>query len=225
MTLVASGLRRELPLPDGSYRLVFSGVSFTVAPGEVVCVVGPSGCGKSTLLRCLAGLDELSAGTVSLGEDTPASLGLPVWRTRCSYVSQARWAFSGSPADTWAELTSLAAQKARAQAHGDPVAVATSIGLDSESFTCNWSTLSGGQAQRTALAIALALNPPLLLLDEPTSACDPASTALVEAALLRSGASLVWVTHDAAQPQRLGATLVSLPAVAAANTPVAVAVA
>lgn len=221
MSLVATDLRRDIPLPDGSVRPVFAGVNLSVAPGEVVCVVGPSGCGKSTLLRCLAGLDELSHGTVSLGEDTPASLGLPVWRTRCAYVSQARWAFPGSPADTWAELTSLGAQKARAQAHGDPVATCTSVGLQSDSFTSSWATLSGGQAQRAALAIVLALNPPLLLLDEPTSACDPASTALVEAALLRSGASLVWVTHDAAQPLRVGATTVSLPA----STPAAVTVA
>jgi ABC-type iron transport system FetAB ATPase subunit len=212
MALVARNLRREISTQPGESRVVFTNVSFSVAPGQVLCVVGPSGGGKSTLLRCVAGLDELSAGNIALGELTPHALGLPAWRASVCYVAQSRWAFPGSPADTWAEVTQLRAQKAREHCHGDPVAVACSVGLDAALFSSQWATLSGGQAQRAALAIAVALRPEVLLLDEPTSACDPASTALVEDALLRCGAAVVWVTHDAAQPQRLGATVLTLPA-------------
>jgi len=69
----------------------------------------------------------------------------------------------------------------------------------------------GGQAQRVSLAVAIALQPAILLLDEPTSALDPESTRQVEAALARCGAALLWVTHDALQPARVGGKQLELP--------------
>lgn len=66
-----------------------------------------------------------------------------------------------------------------------------------------------GQAQRATLAIALAMAPPVLLLDEATSACDPESTLLVEQAVRKSGATVVWVSHDPSQPERVGGRIYS----------------
>ncbi len=71
--------------------------------------------------------------------------------------------------------------------------------------------LQGGQAQRVALAIAIALCPCFLLLDEPTSACDPVSTRQVEQVLQQCGAGLIWVTHDPEQPLRVGGRSLELP--------------
>ncbi len=71
--------------------------------------------------------------------------------------------------------------------------------------------LQGGQAQRVALAIAVALCPTFLLLDEPTSACDPLSTRQVEEVLQECGAGLIWVTHDPEQPLRVGGRALELP--------------
>jgi len=74
-----------------------------------------------------------------------------------------------------------------------------------------WSTLSGGQAARAALAISLALRPAVLLLDEPTAACDPVAAVRVEEALKASGAALIWVSHDPEQPKRVGGRVLAFP--------------
>lgn len=72
------------------------------------------------------------------------------------------------------------------------------------------SDIQGGQAQRVSLAIAVALQPAVLLLDEPTSALDAASAEQTEAALAACGAALLWVTHDGGQPARVGGRVLSL---------------
>ncbi len=190
---------------------MFDQLSLRVAPGEALFVTGPSGAGKSLLLRALAGLDELQAGALLLNGQAPPDLGLPAWRAEVAYVCQARWALPGSPLDTWSELRSFGAQKARAGAHGDPLAAAASVGLEAANLSAPWATLSGGQAQRAALALTLALRPAVLLLDEPTSACDPSSTRAVENALAQCGAALVWVTHDVEQPARVGGRVLAFP--------------
>lgn len=66
-----------------------------------------------------------------------------------------------------------------------------------------WQELSGGERQRIMLAISIALKPEVLLLDEPTSALDAAATRMIEATIQRSRLSVIWVTHDAAQVQRV----------------------
>lgn len=73
------------------------------------------------------------------------------------------------------------------------------------------SDIQGGQAQRVSLAIAVALKPAVLLLDEPTSALDADSARRAEAVLSKCGAALVWVTHDDAQPARVGGRQLALP--------------
>jgi ABC-type glutathione transport system ATPase component len=77
---------------------------------------------------------------------------------------------------------------------------------------CHASSLSqGGQAQRVALAVAVALQPSVLLVDEPTSACDLDSARRVEAVLKGCGAAVIWVTHDPGQPPRVGGRQLELP--------------
>jgi len=88
--------------------------------------------------------------------------------------------------------------------------VASSLLLDPQLMHRPWETLSGGQAARAALAVAMSLDPPFLLVDEPTAALDASAAAAVERALARCGSGLLWVTHDEGQPGRVGGRVYDL---------------
>jgi ABC-type iron transport system FetAB ATPase subunit len=200
-------------------RLIHTGISFTVRTGEILFIRGPSGVGKTLLLRELAYLDGTDSGGVTLNGQTPEQLGVPTWRALVSYVFQQRVTHQGTPTELYFTAQRFKAQRGRERA--DLAALVQQLGLEQEVLLQPWAQLSGGQAQRVQLAIALALKPNVLLLDEPTSSLDPESTARVEAVLKACGAAVVWVSHDPAQPNRVGGRVLSLPAglEAAVDTP------
>jgi energy-coupling factor transport system permease/ATP-binding protein len=170
--------------PFGRREPVLREVSLTLRPGERVLLVGPSGSGKSTLLRALAGLLE----TVDAGEltgsvtvdgvapgDRPGAVGLVLQEPGAGVVA----ACVGRDVAFGPENVRMP----RA-AMGDLVASAlASVGLADLPLDTPTSALSGGQTQRLALAGALALDPSLLLLDEPTAMLDPASAQEVRDAV------------------------------------------
>ena len=196
MELLATGLVKRI---EG--RTLFDGLSLSVAAGEVVAVRGPSGCGKSVLLRLLAWLAPLDGGQITLDGRLPVEWGVPRWRAEVALVPQTPPPLAGTPADFAEAIQGLAVQRQRRERHRDPAAIARGWGIDAATWQRDWPVLSGGEAQRCHLAIALALNPAVLLLDEATSALDADSTDLVEQSL--SDATAVWVTHDDAQAQRV----------------------
>ena len=175
------------------------GVSVAVQPGEMVAVVGPSGSGKSTLLACLAGLDEPDGGHVIIA-------GQRITRrpeaTRAGL--RARWIGMLLQSGNLLEHLSVTQNIEAAQALAPrgprraPRALLDDVGL-AERASARPSTLSGGEAARAGLAVAMANDPPVLLADEPTGEVDKEAERRV-LGLLRGradeGKAVLVVTHS-----------------------------
>jgi polar amino acid transport system ATP-binding protein len=197
---------------DGIYKRfgeteVLRDITFSVARGEVLSIIGPSGTGKSTLIRCINLLEVPTSGRLSvLGElvyDTDRVMisqrQLSRLRLRAGMVFQS---FNVFPHLTALENVSLAQMKvlgrSRDEANDRSTRLLARVGLgDRAAFKPD--QLSGGQKQRVAIARALALEPDVLLLDEPTSSIDPELRVEVRAVideLAAAGMTMVMVTHE-----------------------------
>jgi putative ABC transport system ATP-binding protein len=181
-------------------------VTFSIPSGSTA-LLGPSGSGKSTLLRLLNRLADPDRGSVRFQGTDVRELDPLELRRRVGLVPQLPAPVPGSVADNVCFGPRL---------HGedvDPEPPVRLAGLDSSFLERDASRLSVGEQQRVMLARALALEPEVLLLDEPTAALDDAAKEAVEAALggLR-GVDLVLVTHDRAQAERLAQRTIRLEA-------------
>jgi len=172
-----------------------------LARGDSMAVIGPSGCGKTTFLHLLAGLIRPDAGAVEiLGQDLSALGGADLDRFRGQHIGLVFQRFHLLPALTVRDNVLLAQRLARVPI--EPAAVEALFerldltGLEHRKP----STLSQGQAQRSAIARALVHGPELVMADEPTSALDDRSAeralALLQDSARAVGAALVVVTHD-----------------------------
>jgi putative ABC transport system ATP-binding protein len=177
--------------------VALAGVSLRVEAGEMVAVVGPSGSGKSTLLACLAGLDIPDGGTV-LVAGTPISRRSERDRAAIRARSIGVLLQTGNLVDhlTVADNIAVTQRLARRQATGRPDLLER-LGL-ADRAGARPAHLSGGEAVRAGLAVALANDPDVVLADEPTGELDSASAAgvteLLADAACRGGA-IVVVTH------------------------------
>jgi tungstate transport system ATP-binding protein len=186
-------------------RAVVQVARLEVLPGEVLCLVGPTGAGKSTLLRLLAGLEQPSGGVLLFGDRRLDGQGFPLAvQRRITMVFQRPLLLKGTVqanVEYGLRLRGVGRPSARAQE------VLMRLGL-SDLATQHSPTLSGGQTQLVALARALAVEPDVLLLDEPTAHLDPARVALVEEAVeeyqRQRQATAVWATHNLFQARRVG---------------------
>jgi ABC-2 type transport system ATP-binding protein len=178
-------------------RQALTDVSFSLGPGELVAVVGPNGAGKTTLLSIVAAVQAPSAGTVTLGAGASGGAG---WRV--GWVPQSVALYS--------KLS--VAENLRLFAHLEhvpdaPAAVARALehtGL-AERATEPVSRLSAGNRQRVNVALALLADPPVLALDEPTTALDPAQRERLWgliAARAAAGTAVLFSTHDVSEAQR-----------------------
>ncbi|OLD40025.1 MAG: hypothetical protein AUI57_00965 [Candidatus Rokubacteria bacterium 13_1_40CM_2_68_8] len=191
-------------LPSGGRPLtILDGVTLDIGAGEVCAITGPSGSGKSTLLGLVAGLDRPSSGSIAvagveitrLAEDALARFR----RDTLGYVFQS---YHLIPTLTAVENVAVPLEIARApNAVGRARDLLDDVGLADRAHHYPVQ-LSGGEQQRVALARAVALDPPLLLADEPTGNLDSATGAQIIELLLalkhRRGSTLVLVTHDQA---------------------------
>ncbi|MEV6564658.1 amino acid ABC transporter ATP-binding protein [Streptomyces kronopolitis] len=180
---------------------VLRGIDFSVARGEVVCVIGPSGSGKSTLLRCVNLLEEPSAGRVTVAgtEVTDPDVDIDRVRRRIGMVFQA---FNLFPHLSALQNLTIAQRRVlgRDRAEAERIARANleRVGLGDKE-TAYPAQLSGGQQQRVAIARALSMEPELMLFDEPTSALDPelvGDVLAVMRGLAQDGMTMLVVTHE-----------------------------
>jgi tungstate transport system ATP-binding protein len=194
--------------------------ALAIAPASLTAVVGANGAGKSTLLRLLAFLLSPTRGTVAFAGDRvdyrPAALA--ALRRRVTYVGASPYLFHGS-------VRHNVAFGLRARGHRDADAVQRALAAVGATPLLDRAarTLSSGEAQRVAVARALACSPEVLLLDEPTANVDRASVPLIERALARLpdlGCTVVFATHDVEQAQRLAPTVIRLDAGRRAAAPV-----
>ena len=174
---------------------VLTGIDLDIPSGELTAILGPSGSGKTTLLRVLAGFERVDAGTVSIDGSIvdDGRRFTPPERRRIGYVPQEGALFP--------HLT-VAKNIAFGLSRRDRGRVADLLDLiNLAGYGHRYPhELSGGQQQRVALARALAINPKLVLLDEPFSSLDAALRASVRADVVRvlrtAGATALLVTHD-----------------------------
>jgi len=198
-TLSISNFKTKLP----NGKTVFRNVNFSVAPGKIMFVTGDSGCGKTTLLRCVSGLIQAD-GLVTVKGQSPKDMGYNNWRATVMYVSQSRVEHECTPRELLEIAMSFQAQQGREHLFGNLDQIAESIALNSDKLDQKWKTLSGGEAQRSLIAICLTLKPRVLLLDEPTASLDPHSTEMVENLIMSSGSTVLWISHDPTQSTRVG---------------------
>ena len=192
-----------------------NGASLSIHKGEVLALIGPSGCGKTTLLRTLNRLTELTpnathSGTITLDGDDIHELEDTKLRTRVSMVFQQPNPFPMSIFDNVAFALREQSRRRPRRRELEPLVkhALQRAGLYEEVRT-NLDRpalrLSGGQQQRLCIARAIANNPEILLMDEPCSALDPRSTAVIEELILqlRSDLAVVIVTHNLQQARRV----------------------
>ncbi|MDC2955462.1 glycine betaine/L-proline ABC transporter ATP-binding protein [Streptomyces sp. NPDC001260] len=186
-------------------------VSFDVRKGEVFVVMGLSGSGKSTLVRCLTRLIEPTAGTISIdGEDVRAmdrSRLRELRRHRAAMVFQH---FGLLPHRTVIDNVAYGLEiqgVAKAERRERAAEVVTKVGLEGMEQR-RPGQLSGGQRQRVGLARALAVDPEVLLFDEPFSALDPLIRRDMQEEVIRlhreEGRTMVFITHDLSEALKLG---------------------
>lgn len=171
-------------------------LSFAVAGGECLAIEGPSGSGKTRLLRAVADLDEVP-GYVFLEGAERREMPASEWRRRVRYFAAEPgwWADTGR-----AHFPPALRQSPRLER------LLASLGLDLRLLDCPIGQLSTGERLRLALVRGLIDEPRVLLLDEPTAALDPQSTALVDELIrfqLLAGRAVLLVSHDPAEVTRL----------------------
>lgn len=205
--LKISGIRKCFGKGDNTVE-VLKRIDIDVAPGEFLILVGPSGCGKSTLLNIIAGLEEPTEGSISIGDRNV--VGVPPAQRDIAMVFQS---YALYPTMSVAENIGFALEirkvpKVERQARIAEVAAMLQIEhlLDRRP-----SQLSGGQRQRVAMGRALARNPQLFLFDEPLSNLDAKLRVEMRAEIKRlhqlSGITSVYVTHDQVEAMTLGSRI------------------
>jgi ABC-2 type transport system ATP-binding protein len=173
-------------------------ISFSVARGEVFGLLGPNGAGKTTTLECLEGLRRADSGTLRVGGVDPATAG-----PRLSRVIGVQLQVSALPDDLRVdEAMRLFCAYHRIAPRHDLI---ERVGLD-DKRTARHSELSGGQQRRLSLALSIAHDPAVLILDEPTAGLDVASRVMLHELIRErqnAGATVLLATHDMAEAAEL----------------------
>ena len=195
---------------DGGSVRALDDVSFSVADGEFVCLVGPSGCGKTTLFRVVAGLTEATDGRVLLdGTEVTAPT------TDMGVVFQEYHLFPWLTVEENVGFGLERSDRPAAERDRRVDEMLDLVGL-TEFRDAYPKSLSGGMKQRVAIARALAVDPDLLLMDEPFGAVDAQTREMLQRELLdvwaSTGKTVLFVTHDVAEAVTLADRVVVMAA-------------
>lgn len=194
---------------------VLKNINLEINKGETVAVIGPSGCGKSTFLKCINGLIPVSKGDILVDgvNITDKNIDLNVVRADIGIVFQQ---FNLFPHMTVKENITLAPVKVKKMTKNEAdiqaLKLLEKVGL-LDKIDKYPEELSGGQAQRVAIARSLAMQPKIMLFDEPTSALDPKMTNEVLDVmkdLAREGMTMIVVTHEMSFAREVASRIIFL---------------
>ncbi|MBO8159212.1 ABC transporter ATP-binding protein [Thermosyntropha sp.] len=179
---------------NGSFIHVLKDIDFTVNSGEFFCIVGPSGCGKTTLLRSIGGYEKISGGQILIDGKKITEPGIDRVMVFQSFEQLFSWKTVKENIEYPLKITGVSKQKRNEYVRK----YVKMMGLEGfENYYPH--QLSGGMKQRTALARALALNPEILLMDEPFANLDAQTREVLQKELLKIWQELkptiIFVTH------------------------------
>ncbi|MFC5604163.1 ABC transporter ATP-binding protein [Sporosarcina koreensis] len=184
---------------------VISNINVTIEPGEFFVLVGPSGCGKSTMLRMIAGLEEITGGTLKIGEKVANNLSPDKRDLSMVFQNYALYPHLSVQQNITFGLDVKRMKKEEQRKKA--VEVAEMLGL-TEYLDRKPRELSGGQRQRVALARAIVSETPICLMDEPLSNLDAKLRAHMRSEIRRIqrnlGITMIYVTHDQVEAMTMG---------------------
>jgi ABC-2 type transport system ATP-binding protein len=202
--------RKREGLRKSSQLWALDGVSFSVDEGETYGLLGPNGSGKSSLIRILSTLLEADSGEVSLMEFRLPRDHDKVRRIIGRVSVDAAFYKKLSARENLLYTALLYGQNAR-DAEKRAMAILEELGMETTKFSTPLEEMSRGMQQKISIARALVVNPPILLLDEPTTGLDPKSRRDVQSFLedlrKREGTTILLTTHDMAEAERLCARI------------------
>ncbi len=201
--LRVDGLKKTYATKDRSVEAIRD-LTFDLPRGQLACVVGPSGAGKTTLLRCIGGLLEPTAGTVTLDGTTVTG---PPRGMAVVFQDYGRSLFAWMTVRQNVELPLRNQDMSKSDRARVVEESLEAVGLDQAMESYPWQ-LSGGMQQRVAIARAIAFDPQVLLMDEPFAAVDAQTRAdledLIRDIWKRTGVTVLFVTHDIDESVYLG---------------------
>lgn len=183
----------------GTDKLVLKDINIDVNEGEFVSVLGQSGCGKSTLLRLLAGLEKADEGQI-LFDGMPVSA--PSLERGVVFQDYGLFPWMSAGENIMLAMRQRFPKRDKKELKGEIMKMLASVGLDESVYAKLPKELSGGMKQRCAIARAFAIDPPVLLMDEPFGALDAVTRARLQDMVLQLWSSqepkktVFFVTHD-----------------------------
>jgi putative ABC transport system ATP-binding protein len=208
--IVVKDVQKSFPLADGGQVSILKGISFEISTGEFVSIVGPSGNGKSTLLNMMTGIDRPTSGDVIVTGKELNKLSenrLALWRRH--NVGIIFQFFQMLPPLTLLENVilpmDLANKYSPKQRHERAMYLLERVGLAEQADKLP-NAVSGGQQQRAGIARAVAVDPPLIVGDEPTGRLDPTGAEICFELFeewVAEGKTMLMVTHDKALAERV----------------------
>lgn len=184
---------------------ILRGLSLSIESGTIFALAGPSGSGKSSALRLINRLDDCSSGEIFIDGREIRSWDIRELRAKVGFMFQEAALFEGTVMENLLYGPCLQGLK---KCNHEPTALELlrKVGLSQELLYRNVDSLSGGQKQRVNLARTLALEPDIILMDEPTSSLDPAAARTIENLVLElnsQGKTFILVSHNLDQIQRI----------------------